>query len=145
MSTLIITEKPSVAQSIASVLGVTKHEEGYLTGNEYIVSWCLGHLLELAPPHVYNEEYKQWKAEDLPIVPEVWQYEVVRKNGKQLNVLTRLMKSREVTEIVCATDAGREGELIFRLVYNYCSCKKPVKRLWISSLEESAILDQNEL
>ena len=141
MSTLIITEKPSVAQSIASVLGVTKHEEGYLTGNEYIVSWCLGHLLELAPPHVYNEEYKQWKAEDLPIVPEVWQYEVVRKNGKQLNVLTRLMKSREVTEIVCATDAGREGELIFRLVYNYCSCKKPVKRLWISSLEESAILE----
>ena len=140
-STLIITEKPSVAQSIASVLGANHHEEGYLTGNEYIVSWCLGHLLELAPPHVYNEDYKQWKAEDLPIVPEIWQYEVVRKSGKQLNILTKLMKSREVSEIICATDAGREGELIFRLVYNYCSCKKPVKRLWISSLEESAILE----
>lgn len=144
MYTLIIAEKPSVAQSIAAVVGSRKRENGYLSGLRYLVSWCIGNLVELAPPHAYNESYKQWRAEDLPIVPDEWRYEAHKETEKQLNILKRLMNMTEVDHIICATDAGREGELIFRLVYAYCHCSKPVKRLWISSMEEGAIQEGME-
>ena len=136
---LVIAEKPSVAQSIAKVLGATTRRDGYLEGNNYIVSWCVGHLVELADAASYDERYAKWRYEDLPIVPENWLYEIPKDKEKQFRVLRDLMKDRRVTELVCATDAGREGELIFRLVYNKAGCTKPFKRLWISSLEDSAI------
>ena len=136
---LVIAEKPSVAQSIAAVLGATKKESGYLIGAGYIVSWCVGHLVELAMPQQYDERYAKWQWDDLPILPETWQYMVCDATHKQFNVLRTLMRDSRVDTIVCATDAGREGELIFRLVYQQCGCSKPIKRLWISSLEESAI------
>ena len=136
---LVIAEKPSVAQSIAKVLGATSRRDGYLEGNNYIVSWCVGHLVELADASFYDERYAKWRYEDLPIVPEEWLYEVPKDKAQQFKVLRDLMKDKRVTELVCATDAGREGELIFRLVYNKAGCTKPFKRLWISSLEDSAI------
>ena len=136
---LVIAEKPSVAQSIAKVLGATSRRDGYLEGNNYIVSWCIGHLVELADASSYDERYAKWRYEDLPIVPEEWLYEVPKDKAQQFKVLRDLMKDKRVTELVCATDAGREGELIFRLVYNKAGCTKPFKRLWISSLEDSAI------
>ena len=136
---LVIAEKPSVAQSIAKVLGATSRRDGYLEGNNYIVSWCVGHLVELADAASYDERYAKWRYEDLPIVPEEWLYEIPKDKEKQFRVLRDLMQDRRVTELVCATDAGREGELIFRLVYNKAGCTKPFKRLWISSLEDSAI------
>ena len=136
---LVIAEKPSVAQSIAKVLGATSRRDGYLEGNNYIVSWCVGHLVELADASSYDERYAKWRYEDLPIVPEEWLYEVPKDKAQQFKVLRDLMKDKRVTELVCATDAGREGELIFRLVYNKAGCTKPFKRLWISSLEDSAI------
>ena len=136
---LVIAEKPSVAQSIAKVLGATSRRDGYLEGNNYIVSWCIGHLVELADASSYDERYAKWRYEDLPIVPEEWLYEVPKDKSQQFKVLRDLMKDKRVTELVCATDAGREGELIFRLVYNKAGCTKPFKRLWISSLEDSAI------
>ena len=136
---LVIAEKPSVAQSIAKVLGATTRRDGYLEGNNYIVSWCVGHLVELADAASYDERYAKWRYEDLPIVPEEWLYEIPKDKEKQFRVLRDLMQDRRVTELVCATDAGREGELIFRLVYNKAGCTKPFKRLWISSLEDSAI------
>ena len=136
---LVIAEKPSVAQSIAKVLGATSRRDGYLEGNNYIVSWCIGHLVELADASSYDERYTKWRYEDLPIVPEEWLYEVPKDKAQQFKVLRDLMKDKRVTELVCATDAGREGELIFRLVYNKAGCTKPFKRLWISSLEDSAI------
>ena len=136
---LVIAEKPSVAQSIAKVLGATSRRGGYLEGNNYIVSWCVGHLVELADASSYDERYAKWRYEDLPIVPEEWLYEVPKDKAQQFKVLRDLMKDKRVTELVCATDAGREGELIFRLVYNMAGCTKPFKRLWISSLEDSAI------
>ena len=136
---LVITEKPSVAQSIAKVLGATSRRDGYLEGNNYIVSWCVGHLVELADASSYDERYAKWRYEDLPIVPEEWLYEVPKDKAQQFKVLRDLVKDKRVTELVCATDAGREGELIFRLVYNKAGCTKPFKRLWISSLEDSAI------
>lgn len=135
----VIAEKPSVAQSIAAVLGANKKERGYLIGAGYIVSWCVGHLVELAMPHLYDERYSKWQWDDLPILPQRWQYMVCDATRKQFNILRSLMNDARVDTIVCATDAGREGELIFRLVYHQCGCTKPVKRLWISSLEESAI------
>ncbi len=138
---LVITEKPSVAQSIAKVLGATSRRDGYLEGNNYIVSWCVGHLVELADASSYDERYAKWRYEDLPIVPEEWLYEVPKDKAQQFKVLRDLVKDERVTELVCATDAGREGELIFRLVYNKAGCTKPFKRLWISSLEDSAIRD----
>ena len=138
---LVIAEKPSVAQSIAKVLGATSRRDGYLEGNNYIVSWCVGHLVELADASSYDERYAKWRYEDLPIVPEEWLYEVPKDKSQQFKVLRDLMKDKRVTELVCATDAGREGELIFRLVYNKAGCTKPFKRLWISSLEDSAILE----
>lgn len=137
----VVTEKPSVARSIAAVLGASQKKKGYLEGNGYWVSWCVGHLVELAAPSMYDEKYAKWRAEDLPILPEDWQYAVIESTKAQFNVLRTLMNDSRVTSIVCATDAGREGELIFRLVYSLCGCTKPVERLWISSLEDAAIAE----
>ena len=136
---LVIAEKPSVAQSIAKVLGATSRKDGYMEGGNYIVSWCFGHLVELADASSYDERYAKWRYDDLPIVPENWMFEVTKDKAQQFKVLSSLMKDKRVTDLVCATDAGREGELIFRLVYNKAGCTKPFKRLWISSLEDSAI------
>ena len=136
---LVVAEKPSVAQSIAKVLGATSRKDGYLEGNNYIVSWCVGHLVGLADASSYDERYAKWRYDDLPIVPEEWLFEVPKDKAQQFKVLRDLMKDKSVTELVCATDAGREGELIFRLVYNKAGCTKPFKRLWISSLEDAAI------
>ena len=136
---LVVAEKPSVAQSIAKVLGATSRKDGYLEGNNYIVSWCVGHLVGLADASSYDERYAKWRYDDLPIVPEEWLFEVPKDKEQQYKVLRDLMKDKRVTELVCATDAGREGELIFRLVYNKAGCTKPFKRLWISSLEDAAI------
>jgi len=138
---LVVAEKPSVAQSIAKVLGATSRKDGYLEGNNYIVSWCVGHLVGLADASSYDERYAKWRYDDLPIVPEEWLFEVPKDKAQQFKVLSDLMKDKRVTELVCATDAGREGELIFRLVYNKAGCTKPFKRLWISSLEDAAIRD----
>ncbi len=138
---LVIAEKPSVAQSIARVLGAKKRGDGYVEGNGYLVSWCVGHLVELAEPDAYDPRYKKWSKEDLPILPAEWKYKVSSGTRKQYDILKQLMNRKDVTEIICATDAGREGELIFRLVYHQCGCKKPFLRLWISSMEDSAIRD----
>ena len=138
---LVITEKPSVAQSIAQVIGAHERCDGYLKGNGYIVSWCVGHLVELATPDAYDEAYKQWSYNTLPIIPDQWKYVIKKDTRAQFKVLKDLMRSGDITAIVCATDAGREGELIFRLVYEQAGCSKPIKRLWISSMEESAIRD----
>ena len=136
---LVIAEKPSVAMSLAAVLGATERKDGYLEGSGYLVSWCVGHLLELAQPETYKEQYAKWRYEDLPILPENWKYEVPKDKKMQLALLCRLMKDKRVDSVVCATDAGREGELIFRLVYEYAGCNKPMERLWISSMEDAAI------
>ena len=138
---LVIAEKPSVAMSLAAVLGANEKKDGYLEGNGYLVSWCVGHLLELAQPEAYKEQYAKWRYADLPILPTAWKYEVPKDKKKQLDLLCRLMKDSRVDSVVCATDAGREGELIFRLVYQYAKCKKPMERLWISSMEDAAIRD----
>ena len=138
---LVIAEKPSVACSIAAVIGAGKKQKGYLEGNDYLVSWCIGHLVELAAPAAYDAKYAKWCADDLPILPEAWLYSVTEATKPQFIILRSLMNDRNVTDIICATDAGREGELIFRLVYNLCKCTKPVKRLWISSMEEAAIAE----
>ena len=138
---LVIAEKPSVAMSLAAVLGANEKKDGYLEGGEYLVSWCVGHLLELAQPEAYGEQYARWRYGDLPILPEEWKYEVPKDKKKQLDLLCRLMKDKRVDSVVCATDAGREGELIFRLVYEHAGCKKPMERLWISSMEDAAIRD----
>ena len=137
----VVTEKNSVARSVAAVLGASEKKKGYLEGNGYWVSWCVGHLVELATPSEYDEKYTKWQAEDLPILPKDWQYAVIENTKAQFNVLRTLMNDSRVTSIVCATDAGREGELIFRLVYSLCGCTKPVERLWISSLEDAAIAE----
>lgn len=136
---LVIAEKPSVAQAIAHVLGATTRKDGYTEGGGWLVSWCVGHLVGLAPADAYDEKYAKWAYDDLPIVPECWQYAADRDKEKQLTVLRALMGREDVTAVVCATDAGREGQLIFQLVYNYCQCQKPTLRLWISSMEETAI------
>ena len=138
---LVITEKPSVAQSIAMVIGAKERCDGYLKGNGYIVSWCVGHLVELATPEAYDEALKRWTYNTLPIMPTDWKYVIKKDTKAQFKVLKDLMKNGDITAIVCATDAGREGELIFRLVYEQARCSKPIKRLWISSMEESAIRD----
>ena len=136
---LVLAEKPSVAQSIAKVLGAAKREDGYLEGNGYVVSWCVGHLVELAQPEAYDAKYSKWAYADLPIFPMDWQYEVSAGTRKQFGILKKLMAREDVASIVCATDAGREGELIFRLVYHKAGCRKPFERLWISSMEDVAI------
>ena len=125
--------------SYAKVLGATSRQDGYLEGNGYLVSWCVGHLVELAPPNVYDAKYVKWSIADLPILPQKWQYLVSASTKKQFGILQKLMHRPDVDSIICATDAGREGELIFRLVYQQAGCKKPFSRLWLSSMEENAI------
>ena len=125
--------------SYAKVLGATSRQDGYLEGNGYLVSWCVGHLVELAPPNVYDAKYVKWSIADLPILPQKWQYLVSASTKKQFGILQKLMHRPDVDSVICATDAGREGELIFRLVYQQVGCKKPFSRLWLSSMEESAI------
>ena len=162
MPNLIVSEKPSVAQAIGKALGITKRRDGYLEGRgspvatskcqqhleapteptgetEYLVSWCVGHLVELAPPGSYDPKLTKWSKADLPILPKAWQYLVSPSTQKQFDVLRSLMARPDVDQIICATDAGREGELIFRLVYHQCGCTKPFTRLWISSMEDAAI------
>ncbi|MGJ0845231.1 DNA topoisomerase 3 [Tissierella praeacuta] len=136
---LVIAEKPSVAQSIGAVLGANSRKDGYMEGSGYIVTWCVGHLVGLAPADYYDEKYVKWQYKDLPILPQNWKYVISKGKEKQMKIIEQLMKQREVKEIIAATDSGREGELIFRLVYEKLRCKKPIKRLWISSMEESAI------
>ena len=130
---LVIAEKPSVAQSIAAVLGATQRKDGYLEGNDYLVSWCVGHLVELVQPESYEEAWQKWSYDNLPIIPQEWQHEVKSDTKAQYQILKKLMHDDRVDAVVCATDAGREGELIFRLTYNMAGCRKPMKRLWISS------------
>ena len=136
---LIVAEKPSVAMSYAKVLGATRRQDGYLEGNGYLVSWCVGHLVELAPPNIYDAKYVKWSIADLPILPQKWQYLVSASTKKQFGILQKLMNRPDVDSIVNSCDSGREGELIFRLVYQQAGCKKPVSRLWLSSIEENAI------
>ena len=138
---LVIAEKPSVARSIAGVIGATEKHDGYLQGNGYLVSWCIGHLASFADAGRYDECYKKWRYEDLPILPETWQYIIPDEKKQQFDILRSLMERPDVTGLVCATDAGREGELIFRFVYQMAGCEKPFKRLWISSMEDNAIRD----
>ena len=139
MSILVLAEKPSVAGPISTVLGAKQRGDGFFHGSGYIVSWCYGHLVELADPAAYGEQYKRWSRDSLPILPRDWQYKAAADKKKQLSVIRKLMNSPDVETVICATDSGREGELIFRLIYNYCKCNKPIQRLWISSLEDSAI------
>ena len=136
---LVLAEKPSVAMSLSKVIGANQRGDGYMEGNGYLVSWCVGHLVELSQPEAYDEKYARWKYDDLPILPEHWQYQVSASTKKQFGILKKLMQRKDVESLICATDAGREGELIFRLVYQQAGCKKPVERLWISSMEDSAI------
>ena len=136
---LVLAEKPSVAMSLSKVIGANQRGDGYMEGNGYLVSWCVGHLVELPQPEAYDEKYAKWRYDDLPILPEHWQYQVSASTKKQFGILKKLMQRKDVESLICATDAGREGELIFRLVYHQCGCKKPVERLWISSMEDSAI------
>lgn len=137
--TLVIAEKPSVAQTIAAVLGAKEKKDGFITGNGYIVSWCVGHLVQLSEAAAYGEQYKKWQLNSLPILPQEWQYTVAADKEKQFKVLKELMHRGDVSEVVNACDAGREGELIFRFVYDVAGCKKPMRRLWISSMEDNAI------
>ncbi len=136
---LVVCEKPSVAATLAKALGVTERKDGYIEGDNVIVSWCIGHLVELANADAYDERYKKWNIDDLPIIPQEWQFIVSAGKNEQFKVLWGLMNDARITEVVNACDAGREGELIFRLVYNKVGCTKPIKRLWLSSMEEKAI------
>ena len=136
---LVIAEKPSVAISIAKVIGANKKKDGYYEGNGYRVSWCVGHLIQMANPDSYDEKYAKWNMADLPIIPREYKYEVAKATKKQFNILKKLMNGKEIDMVINACDAGREGESIFRLVYNQVNCKKKMKRLWISSMEDSAI------
>lgn len=136
---LVIAEKPSVGVALAKALGVTEKKDGYIEGNGYIVSWCVGHLVSLANADMYDEKFKKWDIADLPIIPDEWQFIIAEDKDKQFGILRQLMDDSRVTEVVNACDAGREGELIFRLMYNKALCNKPIKRLWISSMEEKAI------
>ena len=136
---LVIAEKPSVAKSLAAVLGATTRKDGYLEGGGWLVSWCVGHLAELADAAAYDPAYAKWRKEDLPILPEPFRYVLVKDKEDAFQNLKRLMDREDVTELVNACDAGREGELIFRLVYEMAGCQKPFSRLWISSMEDAAI------
>ena len=136
---LVIAEKPSVAQTIAAVLGAKEKKDGFLTGSGYIVSWCVGHLVGLSEAAAYGEQYKKWSYDSLPILPQEWKYTVASDKEKQFKTLKELMHRADVSEVVNACDAGREGELIFRFVYEVAGCRKPTRRLWISSMEEAAI------
>ena len=136
---LVIAEKPSVGAAIAAALGVSGKKDGYIEGSGYIISWCVGHLVELAQAAAYGEQYQKWRLDTLPILPQEWQYTVSPDKGKQFKTLKGLMHRADVSEVVNACDAGREGELIFRFVYDMAGCKKPMRRLWISSMETAAI------
>ena len=136
---LVIAEKPSVAISIAKVLGANSRKDGYIEGNNYIVSWCVGHLIRMSNPESYDEKYRKWDMADLPIFPDNYKYEISKYTKKQYGILKKLLTDKKVTQVINACDAAREGELIFRLVYNQAGCKKPIKRLWISSMEDKAI------
>ena len=136
---LVIAEKPSVARSIATVIGATEKQNGYWQGGGYLVSWCIGHLVSFAEAGQYDEKYCKWKYEDLPILPQPWQFIVPDEKKPQFEVLRALLNRPDVDSVTAATDAGREGELIFRFVYQMAGCTKPVKRLWISSMEDAAI------
>ena len=136
---LVIAEKPSVAQALSVVIGAKQKKDGYLEGNGWRVSWCIGHLAGLSSAESYDPKYAKWRYEDLPILPKHWQYTVGSDKKKQFETLKKLMADPEVTEVVNACDAGREGEAIFRTVYTLAGCHKPMKRLWISSMEEEAI------
>ena len=137
--TLVIAEKPSVAASIAAALGAKEKKDGYIEGCGYLISWCIGHLVELAEAAAYGEQYKKWSYDSLPILPQEWKYTLAPEKAKQYKILKDLMHRADVSEVVNACDAGREGELIFRFVYNMAECKKPMRRLWISSMEDAAI------
>ena len=139
MAVLVLTEKPSVAQAIAAALGIKGKKDGYIEGDGYIISWCVGHLVELANADCYDARYSKWTKGDLPILPAPWKFTVSPGTKKQFGIIKSLMERSDVSELIEATDAGREGELIFRLVYQEAGCKKPFKRLWISSMEDSAI------
>lgn len=139
MCVLVIAEKPSVAQSLSAVIGAKERKDGYLEGNGFRVSWCVGHLAGLSDAAGYDPRYEKWNREDLPIIPEHWKMTVGKDKKKQFQVLKALLNAPDVTEVVNACDAGREGELIFRSVYELAGCKKPMKRLWISSMEDTAI------
>ena len=136
---LVIAEKPSMAQTIAAALGIKGKQDGYIEGGGYLISWCVGHLVQLAEAAAYGEQYKKWSFDSLPILPEEWQYAVDPDKGKQFKTIKELMHRADVSEVVNACDAGREGELIFRFVYEVAGCKKPMRRLWISSMEDGAI------
>ena len=136
---LVIAEKPSVAAALAAALGVKNKKDGYMEGGGYLISWCVGHLVELAEAAAYGEQYKKWSYDSLPILPQPWQYTVFKDRQKQFKILKDLMRRSDISEVVNACDAGREGELIFRLVYHAAGCDKPFSRLWISSMEKSAI------
>ena len=136
---LVIAEKPSVAQSIAAALGVKEKKDGYMEGGGYLISWCVGHLVQLSEAAAYGEQYQKWSYDSLPILPQTWQYTVATDKGKQFKILKELMHRPDVTEVINACDAGREGELIFRFVYEVAGCNKPMRRLWISSMEDNAI------
>ena len=162
MYRLVIAEKPSVAMCIAQVLGAAARKEGHMEGRGspvatskclwhleapteptgetgWLVSWCVGHLAGLAEPAVYNPDYDKWRREDLPILPESWRFTIGKDKREQFDILRTLLRREDVSEVINACDAGREGELIFRTVYHLAGCTKPVKRLWISSMEDSAI------
>ena len=142
MSILVIGEKPSVSRELAKVLRATTKKNGYMDGNGYIVSWCFGHLVGLKFPDEYSEDWAaKWSFSQLPMIPNEWKFKISEASKEQFKILKGLMTNSDVTEIICATDADREGQCIFRYVYNLVKCRKPVKRLWISSLEESAIKD----
>lgn len=136
---LVIAEKPSVAISIAKVIGAKNKKDGYYEGNGYKVSWCIGHLIQMANPDSYDEKYAKWNISDLPIIPKEYKYEVVKSTKKQFAILKKLMNDKDIEIVINACDAGREGEAIFRLVYDEAKCKKKMKRLWISSMEDNAI------
>jgi DNA topoisomerase-3 len=138
---LVICEKPSVGIAYARCFRVGKKHDGYIECGEYIITWCIGHLVELANAEVYNESYRKWRIEDLPIIPQQWEYAVTANKNKQFEVVKKLMHDKSISEVINACDSGREGELIFRLTYEKAGCKLPVKRLWISSMEEKAIID----
>jgi DNA topoisomerase III len=139
MSIAVVAEKPSVARDIARVLGAGKTGDGFLHGNGYVVTWAIGHLASLAAPHEINPEWKAWRQDRLPMLPREWPLVVYEKTSDQFEVVRRILTSPQIASVVCATDAGREGELIFRYIYEAARSNKPVERLWISSLTPDAI------
>lgn len=141
MTVAIVAEKPSVGRDLAKVLGATKQGQGYLQGNGYVVTWAVGHLVTIAEPHVMEEKWKKWRLYDLPMIPKEWRLATYEKLKDQFEVVRRILLSEQIEKVICATDAGREGELIFRYIYESTGCTKPVERLWISSLTQEAIAE----